>query len=273
MIDLQRPRDVGELLAATFTTFGRRWHVFLTMMFVVVAPVIVLSDASAAAATSGADLTVVRGKVSMAVDYQGDPASCQAIAACATSGTLRFELTTPTTRDRGALFVALAGKHVVGSIFLIGRGRSSSTSLNGELACADGFDVGMYALGVSDVAGGLAFVPQGGSARKNSGEVTLGDDVLFATRCPAPLLGDFSSAFPVLVRSRRVLRQHRLTLRLAATNSFAGGGFTGSVHTDMEVVMRRTSNLSINKNGVDHIDVSLPAATSADRPELSSLGG
>lgn len=44
MIDLQRPRDVGELLTETFRTFGRRWHVFLAMTFVVVAPVIVLVD-------------------------------------------------------------------------------------------------------------------------------------------------------------------------------------------------------------------------------------
>ena len=44
MIDLQRPRDVGELLTETFRTFGRRWHVFLAMTFVVIAPVVVLVD-------------------------------------------------------------------------------------------------------------------------------------------------------------------------------------------------------------------------------------
>ena len=44
MIDLRRTRDVGELLTITLQTFGRRWHVFLAMTFVVVAPVVVLVD-------------------------------------------------------------------------------------------------------------------------------------------------------------------------------------------------------------------------------------
>jgi len=44
VIDLRRPRDVGELLSTTFTVFGRRWQVFLPLTFVVVAPVIVLLD-------------------------------------------------------------------------------------------------------------------------------------------------------------------------------------------------------------------------------------
>ena len=44
MIDLQRPRDVGELLTVAFTVFGRRWHVFLAMTFVVVCPATVLLD-------------------------------------------------------------------------------------------------------------------------------------------------------------------------------------------------------------------------------------
>ena len=44
MIDLQRPRDVGELVSTMFVVFGRRWLVFLPLTFVVVAPVIVLVD-------------------------------------------------------------------------------------------------------------------------------------------------------------------------------------------------------------------------------------
>jgi hypothetical protein len=44
VIDLRRPRDVGELLSTTFTVFGRRWQVFLPLTFVIVAPVILLLD-------------------------------------------------------------------------------------------------------------------------------------------------------------------------------------------------------------------------------------
>ena len=42
MKELEQPRNVAELLTLTLSTFGQRWHVFLTLTFAIFAPVFVL---------------------------------------------------------------------------------------------------------------------------------------------------------------------------------------------------------------------------------------
>lgn len=44
LIDLRRPRDLGELLGLTFTLWWRHLAVFLTLAFVLIAPTVVLVD-------------------------------------------------------------------------------------------------------------------------------------------------------------------------------------------------------------------------------------
>lgn len=44
LVDLRRPRDLGELLGLTFTLWWRHLAVFLTLAFVLIAPTVVLVD-------------------------------------------------------------------------------------------------------------------------------------------------------------------------------------------------------------------------------------
>ena len=65
-------------------------------------------------------------------------------------------------------------------------------------------------------------------------------DRIFETHCAGPRLEDFGAAFAAVKLPRGVIRERAFSIHLKGTREFSGGGFAGTVTTDLRLTLRRT---------------------------------
>ena len=195
-----------------------------------------MTMAGAAAAPAGAAkpredvLTSTHMRVIERVDFHGDAAAgCAERGLCGTSGTITYSF----AGSQGGFGALIGERHVyVATLVMPGDGVvDAHLQAAGAAPCHDERHVLLDGL-VGQSHGGrirltLHLVDQG---------LTFGPPTL-ETRCGGPLDQDVAGALPTLDVAVSTLLRPTAHLHLSGTNPFAGGGFAGTVTTDVVVTL------------------------------------
>jgi hypothetical protein len=193
-------------------------------------------------------LTVHSG--SMRLDFHGDAAAgCEEIGVCSTSGTVTSTTRATTT---GTGFLDLFG----GSFHGRATGPASGKSLAvvrtpGAPDCTDTVERRGHAFTLMAGRRGPVWAGFGTtlSLKGETGPTEVAwegsegihePDRIFETHCAGPRFEDFAEAFAAVKVPRSVIRERWFSFRLTGERPFVGGGFAGTVTTDLRVTLRRT---------------------------------
>jgi hypothetical protein len=152
---------------------------------------------------------------SVAVEWEGDPATCEAARRCALRGTTTWRLP-----PEGFLLLTGRGRLRGAALYLSGAGDVEREPVRarlrtGQRLCADA-SPGSASLRLPVRAGRVAF--------------GLGEQgVLSATRCAGPVSADLAPALPAVDVPFARLARGRTTIRLEGDGTFAAAGLRGRV--------------------------------------------
>lgn len=183
----------------------------------------------------------------LTLDFHGDEeAGCAERGVCSTSGTA-----TSTTHGQSGGFgdIVVTGRQFAGSMSAFVDGETTSTvETPGAPGCTDTVTRTADAfMMLADRTGPLTFgygtqldtqTGDGGEAGGADLGSSGGDDP-FASHCAGPLLDDIAPALPRAELARSALRQKTMLVTFSGSRPFSGGGFAGTVTSDMQITLRR----------------------------------
>lgn len=189
--------------------------------------------APAGAAKPRADvLTSTHMRVTERVDFHGDAAAgCAERGLCGTSGTITYSFAGSRV-GFGALFGA---RHVyIATLVMPGDGVvDAHVQAAGAAPCHDERHVQLDGLVGQSHGGKIRLTPHLAAQGLGFGEPPL------ETRCGGPLDQDVAGALPTLDVAVSTLLRPTAHLHLSGTKPFAGGGFAGTVTTDVVMTLHR----------------------------------
>jgi len=193
-------------------------------------------------------LTVQPG--TMKLEFHGDPlAGCAERGVCATSGTV-----TSTTRrsSGGSGWFDLMGGRFSGDATGPADGEARAVvHTAGAADCIDTVQRQAHAFTLLADRKGPVWAGYGTSlsVEGETGGTAVAwspaesdpkNDRVFETHCAGPRLEDFGEAFAAVKLPRRVIRERVVAIHLTGRRPFSGGGFSGTVTTDLRLTLRRT---------------------------------
>jgi hypothetical protein len=207
-------------------------------------------------------LTVHAG--TMRMTFQGDPlAGCAERGMCATSGTVTS--TTRTSHGGSGWFDLLDGQFSGRST---GPAYGTTTALvhtTGAADCTDTAERTAHAFTLLADRKGPVWAGYGTSlsVTGETGGTSVAwspaesdpiNDRVFETHCAGPRLEDFGEAFAAVKLPRGVLRKRVVDIHLTGIRPFSGGGFSGTVKTDLRLTLRRKKCSARERSGCRSYD-------------------
>lgn len=194
-----------------------------------------------AAGTRRFAVTITGRTVTLA--FHGDEATgCAQRGLCDTSGTVTV---TRPARSKAGAFMFAAGRSILGPIDALGQVAVAATVHDGgapdcsdaETSISDSFMAASFGGPLLVGYGTTSLSQSSGNSSVNFGSSNSGD--VFATRCAGPLPDDYAPALPLARVKRADLRRRTFRADLSGTKSFAGGGFAGTVTSNLVLTFRR----------------------------------
>jgi hypothetical protein len=194
-------------------------------------------------------LTVHAG--TMRMEFHGDPvAGCAQRGVCATSGTVTSA--TRTSRGGGGWFDLLDGQFAGRATGPADGTTTAVVRTTGAADCTDTAERTAHAFTLLADRRGPVWAGYGTSlsVKGETGGTNVAwsppendpiNDRIFETHCAGPRLEDFGEAFAAVKLSRSVIRRRVVEIHLTGTRPFRGGGFSGTVATDLRLTLRRTA--------------------------------